>query len=236
MNAKGYNQFDEENPSAFEDFLSEYGGIGFDKVTFRKSAWFVGGFGPDYNFQTFRIHPAIDRGTHGKTSPIYCPFNATHIELNDRAQKVWGYQLRIHTSYGFEIRVAHIKHLSEDLLKIIENKSPIISGTYLANASSVGMSTGIHTHTEVVSYDEQSSFLEEILFRKYGVDYKKEITLQDIAQSMIENKIDEDAETVMKEQYTKRRISALTPHLCRRKDYFDRKPVTFYNSRSCFGM
>lgn len=223
-----------EKSQDLDNFLRKYGGLDFDNVKFRPGAKFTTGFGLDSVFSQFRVHPAIDRGSAGD-SPIYAPFDLTHIELNDKAMNIWGYQLRLHTLHGFEVRVAHVEHLPRALKRAIKNNEPVEAGTYLCNASDVGKSTGVHTHTEVVSYGSVNPLLEELLEIKTSTSFIR-YYLDDIKLFLKKINSTEDPVKAMDAQYNAKKITFLSDHLCRRRDYITGKSCTFYDSQALFGM
>ncbi len=231
---KGTSLKDEEELSEFSEFLHEYGGLDFTKVKFRPGSQFTTAFGMDNTFAELRFHPAIDRGSN--TREIYAPFDLTHIEINTAGMSVWGIQLKLHTAYGFEVRVAHIEDLPKETMNMIKNKTPVKAGTYLCEAGSAGKSTGVHTHVEVVSHGEKSSFLEEILFLKFMGLEKVNYILNDVVKFLSEEGLKENAPAAYARELKKKRISFINKYLCRRIDYYDNKRCTFYSSMALFGM
>ncbi len=234
MIMKGTNLKNERDLSEFSQFLHTYGGLDFTKVKFRPGSQFTTAFGMDNTFKELRFHPAIDRGS--KTREIYAPFDLTHIEINTAGMSVWGIQLKLHTAYGFEVRVAHIEDLPNETMKIIKDKSPVPSGTYLCDAGNAGKSTGIHTHVEVVSYEEKAPFLEEVLLLKFMGMEKVNYTLRDIEKFLIKESLVEPAPEAYARELKKKKISFINKYLCRRIDYYDNKRCTFYSSQALFGM
>lgn len=234
MLAKGSNLQDENELSEFSQFLHEYGGLDFTKVKFRPGANFSTEFGMDSTFNALRFHPAIDRGS--ATREIYAPFNLAYIEIDVSGMWIWGIQLKLQTAYGFEVRIAHIEDISDELMDIIKKKSPVKAGTFLCLAGKAGKSTGIHTHVEIVSHGEKASFLEELLFLKYiGVE-KVNYNLNDIVRYIEDKNLSENPTEAYARESKKKRISFLNKYLCRRIDYYDNKRCTFYSSQALFGM
>ena len=234
MLVKGTSLKDEQDMSEFSNFINKYGGLNFDNVKFRPGSSFTTAFGMDNTFNELRFHPAIDRGNNAKE--IYAPFDLTHIEINIAGMSVWGIQLKLHTAYGFEVRVAHIEDISDELMSIIKKKLPVKSGTYLCQAGNAGKSTGIHTHTEVVSYGEKSSFLEEILILKYYDLPQVTYSLNDIVKYIEKYNLQENATEAFARELKKKRISFINKYLCRRIDYYTNSRSTFYSSQSLFNM
>ncbi len=218
----------------FQKFLDEYGGLSFSKVKFRPSAQFTTDFGLDNTFNDLRLHVAIDRGH--LPQQIYAPFNLKRVEVNAAGMSVWGIQLRLLTDYGFEVRVAHIEHLPDETMKMIKTGLPVKAGTYLCDAGSAGISTGIHTHTEIVSYGETSSVLDQVLSQKCEGKEKIPYSLSDVKLFLEKNRLNLDAEKVYLRELHKKRISFINSFLCKRRDYFYGRVCTFYNSKTLFGM
>ncbi len=220
---------------AFFKFLHKYGGLAFPKVRFRPGVAFTADFGLDNAFNKLRFHDSIDRGN--ERTEIFAPFDLTYVELTIAGMDIWGIQLKLHTAYGFEVRVAHIEDIPDDLMLIIKSKAPVPSGTYLCEAGNAGMSTGIHTHTSIVSYGEKSAFLEETLNLKYGGFETVFYTEDDVEVYLNEkNIIEPDVEEAFKREYAKKRITEMNNYLCRRTDYWTNKASTYYSSKKLFGF
>ncbi len=223
-----------DSDNEFYNFSRKYGGLDFPNVKFRPGSSFTTAFGMDNTFNELRFHPAIDRGS--STKEIYAPFDLTHIELNTAGLSVWGIQLKLHTDYGFEVRVAHIDDLPDDLMYIVKKKLPVKSGTYLCEAGNAGKSTGIHTHTEVVSYLETAPILDKVLFLKFGGLEKIGYTLNDIVKYLDKEDLNENPSGSFSREMDKKRISFINEYVCRRIDYYNNSRSTFYSSQALFNM
>lgn len=218
-------------------FISEYGGLNFDNVKFRPGAPFTTDFGLDSTFNDLRLHTAIDRGTaNGKRTEIFSPFLLNKLEINTKYQDALGIQLRLHTPYGFEIRIAHIEKLPDETVEKSVKGHMIEPGEYLCETGNAGISTGAHTHVELVSYDSYSFLLEHILERKHTQAFRKEFTLEDVVKYLNEHSIVGDPETLYTREKKKKNVISINQHYCRRLDYLDGNSKTFYSTQSIFGM
>ena len=216
-------------------FLMRYGDLEFKNVRFRPGIRFTVPFGFDDVFNNFRIHLGIDRGRRGRTiydNPIYSPFDIVDVEWREDYGGGYGSLLRLITKYDFEVRIAHIEEVIPEALK-----TPIRVGTHIAYAGNKGMSTAIHTHTEIISLSNKATILEKVLSDKHGEKALTDFyTQQDATDFIQEKNIQEDPVEAFESQTARRRISNLNQYLCRRVDYHTRNEVTFYNSRALFGM
>lgn len=202
------------------------GNLYFPNIVFRKGALFTAHFGLDNTFNKLRIHSGVDRGK----GSIYMPFDGTLLFIKDKPDR-FGNLLIIRTEYDFEIRIGHIKTISDDLL----NK-PIKAGTYITEAGSEGLSTGLHTHTEIVSLKDKNLLLDEILFMKYKDESLKEYTIFELNYYNDRILHSDNIMKEYKEQRNIRGITFLNKYKCIRKDYLTNVEKTFYSSYYLFGM
>lgn len=223
-----------------ERFLEQYGGIEFKNVKFRPGQAFTVDFGFDNTFDEFRIHNAIDRGNKGTepgANPIYAPFDcyATWIPEADGG---FGSQLILLTEYGFEIRIAHM----EDVEPMVKDSLAMnAAGALLGYAGTKGKSTGIHTHTEIVSTGTTATneMLNSILFEKYGSAIYNFYGITEAVAYIREHNVAKDLanpEAAYAREIKKRAIKNLNNFACVRNDYKDGKLRTFYNSQKLFGF
>jgi len=220
-------------------FLKEYGGIEFTTVKFRPGQAFTTGFGYDNTFNAFRLHNAIDRGNKGKgNNPIYAPFNC-YASWMPNYSPAFGTLLVLRSpEWGFEVRIAHMEDIEEALKHSVAIKRQIRAGALLGQAGNAGMSTGIHTHTEVVSSRNTNELLDEIITEKYGTEIEK-LSAEGAADYIKQKRLVEDLsnpKAAWDREVTKRGIVTMTPYSCLRKDYMDNQLKTFYNSQALFGM
>jgi hypothetical protein len=170
------------------------------------------------------VHPAIDRAA----GEIINPFDGKP----EWFPIVPGYgTLLIMTPEGadFEIRIAHMSLPSFAVRRALSLGEIVPANVPLGKAGSMGVGTGPHTHTEIVSIGKTSEICDAILAGKgYG----------------LENTIDQSEERMTREEkaffraYTgPRDLILFNQHKCVRNDGFrSRGRVTYYSSRSLFGM
>ena len=222
-----------------ERFLQQYGGLEFTNVTFRPGAPFTVGFGFDKTFNAFRLHNAIDRGNLGKDpekNRIYAPFD-NYATWQPEADGGFGSMLTLTTEFGFEVRIMHM----EDVAAPIKNSNARnAAGAFLGSAGNKGLSTGIHTHVEVISLRETCELLNSILSDKFSdAVIRKFYTEQDAIDYILKHGLTEDAADPAagwRREIAKRRIRSINQYCCIRNDYKDGKLKTFYNSQALFGM
>ncbi len=220
-------------------FLEQYGGLEFSKVTFRPGAPFTVEFGFDKTFDSFRTHNAVDRGNLGKDpekNKIFAPFDC-YVTWQPEADGGFGSMLTLTTEDGFEVRIMHM----EDVADPVKNSNARnAAGAFLGSAGSKGLSTGIHTHVEVVSIGGTATLLDSILQDKYGKGALNVFYTEADAVAYIKAhnlyKPGEDPADGWRAEVAKRRISLMNQYVCIRRDYKDGKLKTFYSSRLLFGM
>ncbi len=164
----------------YKDFLGEYdsGDLKFNNIQYRPGVPITASFGLSKGYRldngkwywdTVRIHTGVDRGA-GK---VIAPFNFNRSELCDWGEDHdYGSMVRLFSDhYGFEMRITHMnpeEDIEASVLNSLKGKETILRGTYLGQAGSYGKSDGRHTHTEIVSIQEESPVLKKLLHKKYG--------------------------------------------------------------------
>lgn len=223
-----------------DSFLKKYddGSLKFDKIRFRDGAAFTLDFGiyskkagdflkQDLSFPDERsvyVHFGVDRA-HGV---IICPFDST-LKWSENVPG-YGTLLRIiPVGADFEIRVAHMSRLTLQAKRAAESCGFIESGVMLGKTGSAGIGTGPHSHTEIVSIGTTSVICDGILAAK-GFTLRN--TIADAEDRMTQ------AEKYEFLQYASARdLIMMNAHQCVRNDSFIPKGrVTYYSSRSLFGM
>jgi len=215
-----------------EQFKALYGGIDFPLIIFRKGAPFTAEFGLDTTFKVLRLHRGVDRG-HGS---IFVPFESYLEFTKDPKPNRFGNILFLKTNYDFEVRIAHMTRLSSAAMDYNKSSKPIPRGMYLGETGNEGLSTGPHSHTEIISFDEDN-ICEQILAEKYGI-------LKDIPYQS--NELKEFAErkgldkTKIEQQYKTQKAERLITFCNRYKmrgiDYWTGKNCTWYSSQYLFDM
>jgi len=148
-----------------DQFIRNAGGLDFPNAAFRGEAQasFTTPFGIDTStdeLTAIRVHLGTDRG-HGSLGQVFAPFDgAFHIELSED----YGTLFRLLVAQDFEIRIGHMKF--SNIAVRNRSSASVKAGELLGLAGSEGKSTGIHTHTEVVSVHGESEICEEILRQK----------------------------------------------------------------------
>ncbi len=167
--------------SITDDFLKEYdtGDLKFNNLQYRKGAPNTCKFGlaPGYSqvdgrmvFNTVRIHSGVDRAK-GNTGIIYSPFDFDLAVFNDYGiDHTYGSLLRLFNfKYRFEMRIVHInpQDLHPTLVNALNAHTGVKRNSIIGQAGTYGHSSGIHTHTEIVSLDETNIIFDVILKTKY---------------------------------------------------------------------
>jgi hypothetical protein len=161
-----------------DEIVNSFFNGNYGKLNFRDDAPFTCDFGLAEGFRevkgrlvfdTVRIHTGVDRGS--TPAEIYSPVDFNYAIYNDYGKDhVYGSILRlISETYNFELRIMHIypDDLNSSVRRLVNLKKPIPMGTKLGKAGDYGLSSGKHTHTELVSFgDEKSNVLEAIIFHK----------------------------------------------------------------------
>ena len=176
-----------------KQFLDEYDSdhLRFDNVKYRSGAPITSKFGLEDGyevingkliFNTVRIHSGVDRAK-GPTGVIFSPFDFDLVFYKDYgADHVYGSMLRLFNfEYQFEFRIVHIEpdQLSADLKGAINSQTGIKRNVLIGNAGSYGKSSGIHTHTEILSMQATNEVFDEILTLKF-TNTKQVYTFQEI--------------------------------------------------------
>lgn len=221
-------------------FLAKYGGLEFSNVKYRPGAKFTCDFGFDSVFNKFRFHNAIDRGNFGpepEKNPIYAPFDSYVTWIPD--VQSFGSLLILATDYDFEVRIAHMDTIASTI-QDLPTASKVSAGTYLGAAGTKGYSTGVHTHTEIVSTaGVTNELLDEVLELKFGDAYCTYFTTKDAVEYIQKNNLvleDQTAEELWETYKKARGILSCNNYLCIRTDYRSGETRTFYNSKALFGF
>lgn len=205
------------------DFIKSLGGKTFPLVSFRPGASYSDPFGLTERYKIINneyvwgypgIHSGFDRGKSNTIidrykNPVVCPLDFVSSGIVDDGGKMYGTIISLHHRLGFTIRICHMRplELPPDVYKKLLAKEGFTKGTLLGSASDYGMSQGIHTHTEVDSYDinvnkytETSEFLDSLLKELYE-DSESEMNDDEILAIYKASTLTSswDKETVMKD-------------------------------------
>jgi len=222
-----------------DSFLEEYGGPAFMKVSFRPGAPVTSIFGFDYVYDTVRFHNAIDRGNFGKPpvkNPVYTPFAGYATWIPDIAS--FGSLFILETEYDFSVRIAHMEAITSEVQEAAIKKTLIPAGMYIGEAGNKGYSTGIHTHTEIVSLKETNPILDELMSMKFR-DIHYYFTYLDLQNFVEKNKLSlkgKSPEVYWSEYCTQKGIVRANDYICVRRDYLSNTIRTFYSSWALFGF
>lgn len=164
----------------YRQFLDEYdsGDLEFNTLKYRQGSPITAHFGlgdgyrfdnGEWKWDTVRIHTGVDRG-RGK---VYSPFTFTRSEFyNWGEDHDYGSMVRLFQDYyGFEMRITHMNpkmDIVPDILIKLKNGQSIEHDTYIGVAGNYGKSDGAHTHTEIVSIQEDCPIFNVLLHKKYG--------------------------------------------------------------------
>lgn len=237
-----------------ERFLREYddGSYLFESLRYRVGAPITVSFGLTNGYRltpngavwdSIRLHSGVDRGG-GK---VYAPFDFERSEFSDYGNShPYGSLVRLfNEEYGFELRIAHMNPsggFDSKAYNLLINRKPIKRNTVLGIAGNYGLSFGAHTHTELVSIDEQSEVLDEILYEKFGERASEPYTEDQIIERYHSRpywtgKPWSEIRAHYKEECKKRRVVArvVNDYQYRFKDWFaDWKPRTRYSTELIF--
>jgi len=109
--------------------------------------------------------------------------------------------------------------------------------TLIGVCGNEGVGTGAHLHFEVVSTEEKSEVLEELLSLKFKERKDQEYTQKEILDLFAKRGLStEEGFEILNNEKTRRGISFINTHKIIRKDYYSGKQRTFYSSLSCFDM
>ena len=186
-----------------------------------------------------RIHNAVDRSNPGGN--VYVPFEGNvKLEIRPWMRDNFGSLLIFRPKHtDFEIRIAHFdpNHFTNEFHEELKN-AYCHAGTCIGPAGSWGLSTGPHTHTEVVSISDTSLMLDyiidQLIDRTPYEKIEKVITNPWVMWKREDEEDPEQIETDFVNELNRKKIKELTNYRCRRYDYLDSMPVTFYNSWMVF--
>lgn len=170
-----------------QTFLKEYdNGELYFPVLYRKGAPITCRFGIAEGYRvvdgeaiwdSVRLHTGVDRGATNKAKEnvVYTPFDFDRSEFHHYGSNhVYGSMIRLfNETYGFEMRIIHMNpesDISSNVLPLLESGKGLPRNTLLGKAGNYGFSYGAHTHTEIVSVDEKSTVLDEVLWLQYGMN------------------------------------------------------------------
>jgi murein DD-endopeptidase MepM/ murein hydrolase activator NlpD len=237
------------------EFIYKYdenNNLGFDSINYRKGASNTGHFCLEEGFKVIeingkktlewgwvRIHSGVDRGrgkTHeGVENVIMAPFDFESSRFEDYDGKVYGtLVVLISEKFGFEFRIAHMFPNKILIMNDLVNKKPIKRDTIIGPTGSYGVGSGVHTHTEVKSIEENSPVLEDLLEKKFGIEIYEEYKANEVIEFYKKMNKFEGAsfDTVFndyEEQKEKRRCFFANKYLYRYVD-FDGTKKTRYSS------
>jgi len=215
--------------------------LNFDGVVFRPKASRTVGFGIDISTPLFKLrtHNAVDSGKSSTTGlDIYAPFAITGGEWFP-SYGTFGTLLILQTEYDFELRFAHMSEKEVAIMdKLKEGKEFYLPPkTFIGLCGNEGVGTGAHLHFEIVSKQEKSEILEELLSlkvkEKRDVQYSQKEILDLFAKRGLTA---QEGFEILNNEKTRRGISFINTHKIIRKDYHTGKTRTFYSSLSCFSM
>jgi hypothetical protein len=177
----------------FDKFISEYddGSLKFPDVNFRKGAAITCKFGlaEGYRMQDgnmvwgyVRMHSGVDRARgeeyKGIKDIVMCPFDFQRTMLTDYGDTGYGALIQLfQDEYEFEFRIGHMNPKTDIIawsLDQIKKCKPFQRNWFFGKAGTYGDSTGEHTHTEILSYDERCEVFEILLEELYGDSVYKE--------------------------------------------------------------
>lgn len=207
--------------------------IDWSKIKFRPGAPFTTPFFLDpTTWDYLRLHLGIDRG-HGA---IFNPFDSKMKWYSDYGESI-GSLLRIFpVNADFEIRIFHINDLSEEIKQYISNDRIIPGRKYITETGTKGLGTASHSHVEVVSLNEKSGMIDQLIKESYGVVNLKAMSGDQIKKE-IENFNDERMtyDSYLKEKKWRKVIKS-NHYYMQKIDYIDGKKKTWYNSHKIFNM
>ena len=178
-----------------------------------------------------RVHNATDRAGSGL---VHIPFTSwVRYALPPLVPHSFGSLLILQPpTADFEIRIAHFDkaEFTSDFTKQLTDHL-VRGGTPIAPAGLLGLATGRHTHTEVVSRQRSSLMLDYLLRNRD----EEQIDRRYVYHWARDNDVDPYlANEDFTHELDRRRVRKLTTHRCLRRDYLTGKVRTFYNSREVF--
>lgn len=142
-------------------------------------------------WDSIRFHTGVDRGTSNGAgvNVVVAPFDFNRSAFIDYgSDHPYGSMIRLfNDKFGFELRIVHMdprKDIEESALELLQKGKPVPQDLFLGRCGNYGFSYGAHTHTEVVSLDERSSVLEELLKLQFGEEV--DVTYESDEQAMIQ--------------------------------------------------
>jgi murein DD-endopeptidase MepM/ murein hydrolase activator NlpD len=236
----------------YENFIKLYddGSLEFNDIEYRKGAPITEHFsiaegykensngGIDWGY--VRIHTGVDRSSTGRSfngvlNPIISPFDFEKSRFEDYHGKDYGtLVVLISAKFEFEFRVAHMYPEKILILNDLKENKSIARNTIIGPAGTYGLSSAIHTHTEVKSIGSKSEVLEELLKRKFGESINKEYTNEEIISNYRQYKNfkaakEQEIFNDWKREKEKRKCLFINKYLYRYID-FDNKTKTRYSS------
>ena len=178
-----------------------------------------------------RVHNAVDRAGSGF---VHMPFTSwVRYALPPLVPHSFGSLLILQPpTADFEIRIAHFDkaEFADEFTKQLADRL-VRSLTPIAPAGLLGLATGRHTHTEVVSR-KRSSLMLDYLLRDRD---EEQIDRRYVYHWARDNDVDPYlANEDFTHELDRRRVRKLTTQRCLRYDYLTGKVRTFYNSREVF--
>lgn len=115
---------------------------------------------------------------------VIIPFNFNRSQIVNYGNYSYGTLISLfNDEYQFEFRVAHMKP-GKDIINWSFNRlkqaGSFDQGWVLGNAGTYGYSSGVHTHTELKSYDDHCEPFEILLEEMYGDKANKEYSTTQI--------------------------------------------------------
>jgi len=243
-----------------EAFMEKYGGLNFDKIKYRPGAQFTDPFGLTERYKTINektvwgypgIHTGTDRGTstaliNGINNPVVSPFFFFRSNFLDDGGSMYGTVCSLFHEKGFVMKICHMYPNKILVLANLKNNLPVSEGQLIGSAGDYGFSYGVHTHTDIESYnknkndyEETSQFLDAILEIKYGDDATKEYNDEEIFQlyaqcSMTKDWKEDEILKDYKEIRNYRGVLFLNKYKYTFKNYSLNKTYTRYGSRYLF--
>lgn len=213
-------------------WLPDHGAPDFDGCKFFPGAKKTTDFGLALTADNegLRIHPAIDRAG-GKM--LYVPFNDCEAELifDGTYDKSFGSLIRLFPrGADFEMRIAHtyLYELTQEFVAGV--KAGFVSrGVPIGPPGNAGLSTGRHTHVEIVSLEEWSVMCDSMLTED------QDITEHHVFEFAKHNRLPfDECMQDFTDQFRRKKIFNVTQNTCRRVDYHTGRECTFYSSWAVF--
>ena len=218
----------------------KYAGARFDKVVFFPGGAKTTDFGHDCTFGAYRWHNAIDRASASK--PLHVPFDAQSTEWQAPAKVgSFGTMLILRCDeIDAEVRIAHLDPATcrSAFLGLVTGHEAVPAGAVIGLNGGIGVGTGPHAHTEIVSIGRVSHVIEEHLNVVDPADlHDLPYDEGDVASYAELKGMDPDcAVRTWREEYKRRGVHWGNEWKCVRRDYLDGRVKTFYNSWLAFGF